>query len=266
MTLTQTSIGPVAWHSQGTGRPLLLLSANPGDRRDWDAVIPDLARDHRVIAVDWPGHGDSPAPEPPRPMTAMMYATVLAELAEALGLEGAIVLGNSVGGYAAVRLALEHPARVAALVLVDPAGSTRHGLVSLRVPRDQGPRVAAPPHRRPLRPPLPAPPHALDRRDDCARRRRAREPGAGRGRRRDLALVPRSADHLRARAGAVAQPTLLVWGRHDPVVRMAHEGREARAAMPSAQWVDLDTGHAPFAEDPDAFLAAVRPFLAEVAA
>ena len=77
---------------------------------------------------------------------------------------------------------------------------------------------------------------------------------------------PDPAHDLRARAGAVAQPTLLVWGRHNPVVRMAHEGREARAAMPSAQWVDLDTGHAPFAEDPDAFLAAVRPFLAEVAA
>jgi pimeloyl-ACP methyl ester carboxylesterase len=262
MPLTQTSVGPVAWQDHGAGRPLVLLSANPGDRRDWDAVIPDLARDHRVIAIDWPGHGDSPAPEPPRSASAMMYATVLAELLATLGIDGAIVLGNSVGGYAAVRLALEHPARVAALVLVDPGGFTRYGLVSRAFCAIKGRewvtrRIAGRFARRYLRRRTPWT-EAMIARADAERANPAQVAV-------DAAVwrsFPDPAHDLRARAGAVRQPTLLVWGRHDPVLRMAHDGRAARAAMPAARWVDLDTGHAPFAEDPEAFLAAVRGFLA----
>jgi pimeloyl-ACP methyl ester carboxylesterase len=262
MSITQTSVGPVAWEERGSGPPLLLLSANPGDRRDWDAVIPDLARDHRVIAVDWPGHGESPAPEPPRSASAMMYATVLAELTAALGIEGAIVVGNSVGGYAAVRLALEHPARVARLVLVDPGGFTRHGFGSRAFCAFKGRewvtrRIAGRFARRYLRRRTPWTAAMIARAD------------AERGNPAQVAVdaaIWRSftdaAHDLRGRAGAIAQPTLLVWGRHDPVLRADRDGREARAAMPSARWVDLDTGHAPFAEDPDAFLAAVREFLA----
>ncbi len=265
MTMTQTSVGPVAWQSRGTGRPLVLLSANPGDRRDWDAVIPDLARDHQVIAVDWPGHGESPAPEPPGSASAMMYARVLAELAEALGLAGAVVFGNSVGGYAAIRLALDHPARVAALVLVDPGGFTRHGVASRAFCAIKGRkwvtrRIAGQFARRYLRRRTPWT-EAMIARADAERANPAQVAV-------DAAIWRSFTDpahDLRGRAGAMAQPTLLVWGRHDPVLRMALDGRAARAAMPAARWVDLDTGHAPFAEDPDAFLGAVRPFLAEVA-
>jgi pimeloyl-ACP methyl ester carboxylesterase len=71
---------------------------------------------------------------------------------------------------------------------------------------------------------------------------------------------------LRRRAAAITQPVLLVWGRHDPLLRIERDGRAARAALPRAAFVALDTGHAPFAEDPVAFLAAVRPFLAAVQA
>jgi pimeloyl-ACP methyl ester carboxylesterase len=57
---------------------------------------------------------------------------------------------------------------------------------------------------------------------------------------------------------------LLVRGTLDPVLPRFHEGRAARAAMPSARWVALETGHAPHAEHPTAFLAAVQPFLAQL--
>src|SRR5690242_19950707 len=43
---------------------LLLLHANPGDGRDFDAVLPALADRYRTFVVDWPGYGDSTAPEP----------------------------------------------------------------------------------------------------------------------------------------------------------------------------------------------------------
>src|SRR5688500_4234764 len=117
-----TRHGPVACHVTGDGPPLLLLSANPGDHRDWDAIAPDLARDHRVIAVDWPGYGDSAPPSPPSAASAMMFAEIAIDIADALDLTAVIAIGNSVGGYASVRLAAERPARVAGIVLVDSGG------------------------------------------------------------------------------------------------------------------------------------------------
>jgi pimeloyl-ACP methyl ester carboxylesterase len=251
----------LAHTTTGTGRPLLLLHANPGDRRDWDAVVPDLARDHRVIAVDWPGHGDTPAPEPPSSATAMMYADALADFAAALDLRDAVVIGNSVGGYAAVRLALDHPHRVGALVLVDPGGFTPHGWVTRTFCAVKGRewvtrRIAGRFARRYLR-----------RRTDVTRAMIARA-DAERARPAQVAVdaaIWRSFTHpahdLRARAAAVTTPTLLVWGRHDPVLRIDRDGAAARAAIPHARFVELDTGHAAYAEDPPAFLAAVRAFL-----
>src|SRR5688572_20614121 len=95
----------LAYTEHGRGRPMLLMHANPGSRHDYDAVIADLAREHRVIAIDWPGYGDSPAPSDPRSASAMFFARVAIELADALSLRDAVVIGNSVGGYAGVRLA-----------------------------------------------------------------------------------------------------------------------------------------------------------------
>lgn len=265
---TRTSVGDVVWeqHGEATAAPMLLLSANPGDRRDWDAVIPALVNDgYRVIAVDWPGHGDSPAPAPPQSASAMMYARVLAEVTQALGIEGAVVCGNSVGGYAAIRLALESPQRVAALVLVDPGGFTKHNALTRAFCRTKGTewvtqRIAGHFARGYLR-----------KRTPWTREMIARAE-AERGNREQVAVdaaIWRSfadPEHdLRERAKAVKQPTLLMWGVMDPVLPVFLDGRAARAAMPSATWVTFaDTGHAVHAENPTAFLRAVRPFLAAV--
>jgi pimeloyl-ACP methyl ester carboxylesterase len=263
---TRTSAGPVVWEQHGdpAAPPLLLLSANPGDRHDWDAVIPALARTHRVIALDWPGHGASPAPTPPQSASAMMYARVLAEFTAALGLEGAVVCGNSVGGYAAIRLALEHPSRVAALVLVDPGGFTRHNALTRAFCRTKGTewvtrRIAGHFARGYLRKKTPWTREMIARAD--AERANPEQVAVD-------AAIWRSFAHpehdLRARARELRQPTLLLWGTMDPVLPIFLDGRAARAAMPSARWMTFDAGHAVHAENPTAFLAAVRPFLAEV--
>ncbi|MBZ0233322.1 MAG: alpha/beta fold hydrolase [Deltaproteobacteria bacterium] len=263
---TRTSVGEVVWeaHGDASAPPMILLSANPGDRRDWDAVVPALAARHRVIALDWPGHGASPAPSPPQSASAMMYARVLAEVTEALGLERAIVCGNSVGGYAAIRLALEQPARVAALVLVDPGGFTRQKARLNALCRVKGTewltrRIAAHFARGYLRKRTPWTRQMIGRAE--AERTNPDQIAV------DAAIWRSFADpehDLRARAGGVRQPTLLLWGTRDPVLPVFLDGRAARGAMPSARWVTLATGHAPHAENPTAFLAAVQPFLADV--
>ena len=55
----------VHYTAHGEGAPLVLLHANPGDSRDFEAVIPALACTHRVLALDWPGYGASDLPADP---------------------------------------------------------------------------------------------------------------------------------------------------------------------------------------------------------
>jgi pimeloyl-ACP methyl ester carboxylesterase len=59
-----TRAGRLAFDELGAGPGLLLLPA-AHERHDWDGVRPALADRFRTIALDWPGHGDSPMPPPP---------------------------------------------------------------------------------------------------------------------------------------------------------------------------------------------------------
>ena len=254
--------GVVAYEACGEGAPLLLLHANGLDRRSFAAVIPALARAHRVIAVDWPGMGESEAPSPPASATAALMADVLEDVVTALDVGPAVLLGNSIGGFAAVRLAARHPERVRALVLVDAGGFAAPSFVVRAFCALKGSewftrlaerRFAA---------------HYLVRRTPAVQEILAHVALAH----RDDAKVAvnaaiwrsfvRPESDVRSDARAVRCPTLLVWGRHDPVIRAEVEGRVAASLLAGAELVQLDTGHCPFAEDPDAFLAAVQPFLA----
>src|ERR1700730_10421123 len=124
MLTVETRTGLVAYEEQGTGTPLILLHANAGDHFHFDGIVPTLAQSYRTIALDWPGFGASAPPSPPQAGTAMLMADVLEDVVNRLDLEPAILIGHSVGGYAAARLAIGHPERVRALLLVDSGGFT----------------------------------------------------------------------------------------------------------------------------------------------
>jgi pimeloyl-ACP methyl ester carboxylesterase len=59
MLIVQARTGAVVYEEQGTGTPLVLLHANPGDLHHFDGIIATLARSYRTIALDWPGYGQS---------------------------------------------------------------------------------------------------------------------------------------------------------------------------------------------------------------
>jgi pimeloyl-ACP methyl ester carboxylesterase len=120
VTMVKTRVGKVAYSDVGEGPAVVLLHATLHDRQDFDPIVAPLSRDHRVIALDWPGHGESPAPS--QPPTAALYADVLADVVAALDLPPAAFVGNSVGGFAAARLAITDPQRVSRLVLVNTGG------------------------------------------------------------------------------------------------------------------------------------------------
>lgn len=103
----------------GRGRPVLLLHGLGGTKISWAPLLGPLAERHQVLVPDLPGHGES---EKPRvEYSPRFYAQVVGGLLDELGIERAVVLGNSMGGRIALELALRSPKRVAALGLLDPA-------------------------------------------------------------------------------------------------------------------------------------------------
>jgi 3-oxoadipate enol-lactonase len=102
---------------RGAGPAVLLVHAGIADSRMWAAVAERLAAGgHRVVTCDLPGFGRTPL----APGLVSQPADLVALLDE-LGIERAAVVGASMGGLAALELALRAPDRVAALVLLDAA-------------------------------------------------------------------------------------------------------------------------------------------------
>jgi haloacetate dehalogenase len=101
----------------GAGPPLLLLHGYPQTHLAWHRVAPVLARDFTVVAPDLRGYGDSIVKdEGPEGMAKRTMALDQLAIMEALGFDRFAVVGHDRGGRVAYRLALDHPARVTALV------------------------------------------------------------------------------------------------------------------------------------------------------
>lgn len=259
MPTLDTSYGTIHYSEQGTGAPLLLLHANPGDSRDYDAITPTLSEKFRVICLDWPGYGQSPAPSEPQRVNAMYFYDVLKAFVEALALPPAILIGNSVGGYAAARLAIEAPQRVAALVLVSPGGFTPQNWLTRTFCALQASRFSIPPawfaglylHAR----------NANTARILQRARNEQSQPTAHLINRAVWRSFSDHAHNLIQRATGITQPTLLIFGKHDPVIKANSDGKIAASSIRHATLAILPTGHLPFAEAPEQFTAQVLPFL-----
>lgn len=251
--------GRVHYREGGSGPPLLLLHANPGDSLDFEAVWSPLALSHRVIALDWPGYGQSSLPDHPEARGAHFFDDVLREFITARALPQVTLIGNSLGGHAAARLALSAPEKVCALVLVSPGGFTDHNLVTRAFCRLQGSRLALSPRlwaRLYLRCRTATTAEMLTR----AATLQSSRPRLMLNRAVWRSFAKPSYD-LRALAGGIQAPTLLMFGKQDPAIPAHKDGVQAARCMPSASVVTMPCGHAPFAEMPDQFLAHVLPFL-----
>ncbi len=115
--LVETPRGRVSYVESGTGTPLVILHSLLTDRRAFDGVIPSLPG--RVIALDLPGYGRSDKTDPSIEAFADQMAAAVAELTD----EPATVMGNGLGSFVALGLAIRHPDLVGRLILVG-AGST----------------------------------------------------------------------------------------------------------------------------------------------
>lgn len=128
----RTVRGQVHYAEAGEGAPILLMGETPRGWRSFERLIPLLAQDRRVIAIDLPGLGDShPLPDP---MSVSALAACIADFLAALGVQRADVFGMHTGNKVAAALAAGRPDRVDRLVL---AGQT-HSLMPEKDQRNAG--------------------------------------------------------------------------------------------------------------------------------
>jgi pimeloyl-ACP methyl ester carboxylesterase len=104
------------YETHGSGRPLILLHGGFGTGEMFGPVIPILARDHEVIAVDLQGHGRTADID--RPLDITLMADDIAALIRGLGLEKSDLVGYSLGGGVAVFTAAKYPELVGKLVVI----------------------------------------------------------------------------------------------------------------------------------------------------
>src|SRR5215211_7036461 len=114
---------PIRYLTAGEGPPLVLLHAAGDNALDWRWVMPALTITHRVYAPDLPGSPDSARPV--ADYSPAFFERFVAAFVDAVHLEQATFIGNSLGGLIVLRITLSEPDRVTALVLVDSAGLGR---------------------------------------------------------------------------------------------------------------------------------------------
>src|SRR5205814_4842784 len=213
----------------GEGPALVLLHGLSATHANWEHTIRAFADRWRVVAPDLPGHGRSAKPD--GPYTIDFYAGVIRSLGRALGIDEAVVIGNSLGGQIAIELGLAYPAWTRALVLAAPAGRFGAGVQAMRwaigaAARPAVLRVALPwAFARSVHDPsLPA---CEERRRILVERLVAEDyPGFARAVTRSLVG---SIAAGRQPLAQPTQPTLLVWGRNDRLVSLSGSRRVLRA-------------------------------------
>lgn len=114
---------PVSYVELGEGPPVLFVHGLGGSWRNWLENIPYFARNHRVVALDLPGFGLSPAP--PEPITIRGFGDLLVEFTKAVGLtDDTALVGHSMGGFIATESVINSPGHFSNLTLVSAAGVT----------------------------------------------------------------------------------------------------------------------------------------------
>ncbi len=257
----------LAFLHAGSGAAVVLLHGWGASKELWWSTIKALEPFYSVYAFDWPGHG-SPALETDADiLDALVEST--ATTCDTLGLHQIVLVGHSLGGNIAARVAIERPELVARLVLVDAAIDSRYLSALSRLYVDPRWGEAAIRLNRRLSGPF--------------ARMGARVPHEHGGgvvwpwmrRARYMARVDTHVLHsflaalhrgsIADRVDAITQPTLVVTGEHDPLVH-PRQAYLLADAIPCARLAIIKGAyHTPMDERPADFYRALLTFLDETA-
>jgi len=246
--------------------PIVLLHGTAASLHTWDGWAEALKSSRRVIRFDLPGFGLT-GPSPDRNYSIDNAIRLLIAMFDHLGIERAVLGGNSLGGVIAWRTAVEYPARVERLILVDsagyPAASSSAPLVFYlaKLPsmdwivRNTLPRtLVAQGLRHAYANPTKVTPELIDQYCDLLRREGNRTAFIDRARQRR----PATSAH---RIAQLKLPTLIMWGRQDRMIPPEAAERFHHDIAGSTLVIFDDLGHVPQEEDPTRTVVPVKQFL-----
>ena len=258
----------------GGGTPVVFIHGFGASVYSWRKTLaPVLAAGYRVIAIDNRGFGFSDKPAPTsrgsggeKVYTNAAYARLVVALLDSLNLPSAVLVGHSMGGAIAAEVALAYPARVRGLVLIDAAGFGVRWPGVLTVGRWPGAGGVAAALRgrwiteRMLRSTY-GDPSKVTAEDVDQYYAPVAEPGYSRALRGVLREF--RFDTLVGRLGAVAAPTLVIWGAADRWIPVG-DGSRLATELPRGAFIVLPRiGHAAAEEDPDDVNGLLITFLKE---
>jgi pimeloyl-ACP methyl ester carboxylesterase len=245
---------------------LLLVHGFSGDKDNWSMVAPYL-RDYHVIAPDLPGFGENER-NPDLAYDIAAQTARLKQFADVLGLQRPHITGNSMGGWIALRYALDYPQALASLTLMNNAGingehesdlqkqaaNLDYNPLVLASLEDADRLVAMVVHKPPyipsrIKPVLYA--DGLKYRDQLDHI--------------FWIIANEGRDHpLNDRLGEVKVPTLIIWGRHDRLLDVSCVPVLEAGIAGSRSHIFEHVGHVPMVEDPKATADVMKGFLAKL--
>ncbi|HEU5302832.1 MAG TPA: alpha/beta fold hydrolase [Acidimicrobiia bacterium] len=254
---------------EGEGPPFLMVHGFTGAKEDFADHAPCFARHSTVITYDLRGHGESDHPSEVDSYSFDLLTADALAVADACAADQFVLLGHSMGGMVALRVVLEHPERVAGLVLMDTAPGKPQGVDADMA--EVAAQLALEDGMAELRRLLDA---ANPLGSEADQRVRAERPGyAEFGERKWAAVEPaayatllREIVHQQDQLDAMREitcPTLVIVGEQDePFLEDSYAMVEA---IDGAELVVVPrAGHSPQFENPDVWYAAVDAFVREV--
>ncbi len=231
----------------GEGEPVLLMHSIAASIEQLADVIPQLAQDHQVIAVDFRGHGRTT--DAGQPLSYELMASNMVALLDQLGIDAVDIVGNKDGGIIGLVMATEYPERVKSLVAASanwsPAGFQPWFVDYVKGMTLDGWDAMAGEMYRTVAPDPSIMPVMLEK---------------------DRFLLLTRPDFSLEKLSTITVPVLVLAGADEDVLEIAHV-EEMAAAIPNATLVLLsEAGHNALTEQPDAWTGAVLDFLPEPSA
>lgn len=250
----------------GSGPALFLVHGFGGAKEDFADHVENLSRDYRVVVFDHRGHGDSDAPTEESAYSLERLGADILCVADAIGEERIVLLGHSMGGMVARKVALTSPDRIDALILMDTCHgpiaaidgdliemgaqiALSDGMTTLKEILDAGTPLDNPAYQRLL--------------EERPGYREFQEKKFGSLSAVMWATIVRAirdqSDDL-DRMRSLEMPTLVIVGEVD--LPFVSQSRAMADAIPGAVLAVIpDAGHSPQFENPDAWAVAVNSFL-----
>jgi pimeloyl-ACP methyl ester carboxylesterase len=263
----------VRFNIAGQGPPVVLIHGVAGRAAQWDQTMAQLADKHTVIAPDLLGHGESAKPRGDYSLGA--FASGIRDLLIGLDIEGATVVGHSLGGGIAMQFAYQFPERCQRLVLVSSGGLGQEVHPVLRAATLPGSEIVLPliAHEKLLEV-VGLIPRALGKiglrtgPDIAEMAHGYASLSNAEGRAAFIHTVRAVIDPTGQRVNASDRlylaskmPTLIVWGGRDRIIPIAH-AQPAHEGMPGSRFELFEgSGHFPHLDDPLRFARTLMHFL-----